>query len=256
MTEVGILMDGHNWHSTARPSCEIIFSGNKSRSGHFDSRNLDWNQNCTYIFIGKFNDVVHLSLFNYKLKSPSYQSMIELFDGPILERNKPMKKICSPSIKHARDSSGKFQLYQTFLSSGNILSLLFRRFAALSSQPEQEFIDGAYVFHDGACSAWNISFHKYSEQNTDRTGTELYTFCSRDGYKNYSLPWKLNIVVIKLTAMTRRPPQFQIKWRSQIVRANTRTAGPVPEMASQATVCTHLHFLIVFLLLINNLTHR
>ncbi|XP_075210689.1 uncharacterized protein LOC142318047 [Lycorma delicatula] len=74
--------------------------------------------------------------------------MIELFDGPILERNKPMKKICSPSIKHARDSSGKFQLYQTFLSSGNILSLLFRRFAALSSQPEQEFIDGAYVFHD------------------------------------------------------------------------------------------------------------
>ncbi|XP_075213975.1 uncharacterized protein LOC142320176 isoform X2 [Lycorma delicatula] len=107
MTEVGILMDGHNWHSTARPSCEIIFSGNESRSGHFDSRNLDWNQNCTYIFTGKFNDVVHLSLFNYKLKSPSYQSMIELFDGPILERNKPMKKICSPSIKHARDSSGK-----------------------------------------------------------------------------------------------------------------------------------------------------
>lgn len=29
------------------------------------------------------------------------------------------------------------------------MSILFRRFAALSSQSEAEFLDGAYVFHDG-----------------------------------------------------------------------------------------------------------
>ncbi|XP_039276510.1 uncharacterized protein LOC111054673 isoform X1 [Nilaparvata lugens] len=136
--------------STARPACELVFNGNESRSGHFDSRKESWHQNCSFVFIGKPSDVVHVSLFNYKLKSPSCQSTIEIYDGLQSEGRKPTKKICSPSTKHAQDPSGKFHEQQLFVSSGPVLNILLRRMPThqTSSQSEQEFLDGAYVFHD------------------------------------------------------------------------------------------------------------
>lgn len=62
---------------------------------------------------------------------------------------------------------------------------------------EVRFVMNFYLILTGPCSAWNLSLHEYSEPSPERLGAHLYTFCSRDGYKNYSLPWKLNIVVIK-----------------------------------------------------------
>ncbi|XP_050539995.1 uncharacterized protein LOC126904792 isoform X2 [Daktulosphaira vitifoliae] len=76
------------------------------------------------------------------------------------------------------------------------------------------------------CSAWNISVHEYSEKTDDRAGLELYTFCSREKNSTNTLPWQTNIVVIKLKAMTQTPPQYFIKWRSEIdkIRLSGSTA--------------------------------
>lgn len=82
------------------------------------------------------------------------------------------------------------------------------------------------------CSAWNISLHEFSPSATDSgnagVGELLHTFCPRDKHKSYSLPWKLNTVVVRLRLMSRTPAQYRIKWRSQVVRANTRLANPTP----------------------------
>lgn len=57
---------------------------------------------------------------------------------------------------------------------------------------------GFFLF-SGPCSAWNISVHEYSASIEDHNhlGELLYTFCSRDKHKTYSLPWKLNTVVVR-----------------------------------------------------------
>lgn len=46
----------------------ITFYGNESRSGHFDSRSHQCGHNCSFYFIGKPNDVIHLTLLNYHLR--------------------------------------------------------------------------------------------------------------------------------------------------------------------------------------------
>ncbi|KAK1131631.1 hypothetical protein K0M31_017921 [Melipona bicolor] len=45
------------------------------------------------------------------------------------------------------------------------------------------------------CTAWNLTIHEYSK-NGDPAGPRLYTFCSRNTHKNFTLPWKTNTVVI------------------------------------------------------------
>lgn len=451
--------------STAqRGNCDVTLHENESRSGHFDTRSHDWSQLCRFVFRGRPTDVVHVSLFNYKLRSRSCNTVIEIWDGvaggspssTTNRRHKPMHKICSPQTRYARDHGGSFLEHQTFVSSGPSLTLAVRRTAGSSrenSGKDLEFVDGAFLFHDeqtlgtlqpsticdvsfyglsspaggtvsnpggqhlywnvegalrctqqfvpaanqsvavsvrslgrltvgqgcetrcgdtgcecapdprsnrpydhlmlqseegrtlaclcGAhldttmmpvtvrswtqltlvysvagyswntkgfdfsatyaferdascglntvmaqsgeirseevnigharaanvsviaelnhfyhqscvwildsnverqlfidlasnqsrpCGAWNISVHEYSPATDDAThlGELLYTFCPRDRHKTYSLPWKLNTVVVRLRVMSRTPPQFRIKWRSQVVRANTRLASPTP----------------------------
>lgn len=467
-----------------RGNCDIAIYENESRSGHFDTRGHDWSHLCRFIFKGRSTDVVHVSLFNYKLRTRSCNTIIEIWDGVGgssggaaagpggSRRHKPMHKICSPQTKYARDHGGSFLEHQTFVSSGPTLTLVVRRTAANRESAfagkDLEFMDGAYLFHDeqtlgtlqpsticdvsfyglsspaggtisnpggqhlywnvegalrctqqfvpaanqsvtvsvrllgrlaaghcetrcgdagcecapdahsnrpydhlllqsdegrvlvclcGAqldiaalpvtvrswtqltlvysvasyswntkgfdftatyaferdascglntimaqsgeirsedvssttsannssaavattvtaaavaalpsgspelnhffqqscvwildsnverqlfielssnqsrpCGAWNISVHEYSPATDDGThlGELLYTFCPRDRHKSYSLPWKLNTVVVRLRVMSRTSPQYRIKWRSQVVRANTRLASPTP----------------------------
>ncbi|XP_024947833.1 uncharacterized protein LOC107274742 isoform X2 [Cephus cinctus] len=77
------------------------------------------------------------------------------------------------------------------------------------------------------CAAWNLTIHEYSK-NGDPAGPKLYTFCSRDQHKNFTLDWKMNTAVVRLQALSRTPPQYTMKWRSDFVTANTRKSGPSP----------------------------
>ncbi|CAH0383384.1 unnamed protein product [Bemisia tabaci] len=428
---------GNNSHN----GCGIQILANDSRTGHFNSRPLEHHRNCSIVFVGNPNDVVHLSVFNYKLKAPACQSYLELYDGPI-GRNKPMKRICSPQSKHARDASGKFHSHETLMSSGNTFSILLHRLLG-ETYADVEHIDGPYAFHDeqkdgtlapdtlcntdyygenslsngqitnpenqqiywnvegrlvcahrfipalnqsitlkitslklsnepgcqtecgdagcrcntdlvslshvdhllfmhdngaqisclcgnfhedwlpvsirswsplrlvysvahyswtaqgfnyktdysfnldGACghhvisnhsgslhstrivgggelnyyyhqicsctldsnvdrqltlelatsqnrpcTVWNFTLYEYSEGSSDHLGPIIHTFCPRDKHKVYNLAWRLNVVVIKLTAMTRTLPQYFIKWQSQVVRANTRISGQTSSILS------------------------
>lgn len=54
-----------------------------------------------------------------------------------------------------------------------------------------------YNYTLGPCTAWNISIHEYSERSDDKAGQILYTFCPRDKNATNTLPWQMNIVVIK-----------------------------------------------------------
>ncbi|XP_018312084.1 uncharacterized protein [Mycetomoellerius zeteki] len=77
------------------------------------------------------------------------------------------------------------------------------------------------------CTAWNLTIHEY-RKNGDPAGIRLHTFCSRDTHKNFTLPWKMNTVVVRLQALGRTAPQYTMRWRSQTVIANTRKSGPSP----------------------------
>lgn len=138
----------------SRGNCDIVLRENESRSGHFDTRGYDWSSLCRFVFLGRPADVVHISLFNYKLRARACTTAIEIYDGAPPTR-KPIRKICSPQTKHARDRGGSFLEHQTFVSSGSALTLVLRRQAAAAtttgathSAAEAEFVDGAYLFHD------------------------------------------------------------------------------------------------------------
>ncbi|XP_044740957.1 uncharacterized protein LOC123302190 [Chrysoperla carnea] len=422
-----------------KTTCDVFISGNNSRSGHFDTRSKEYNPFCRIVFRGSPTDVIHLSMFNYRLKAPACRSVIEIYDGNVEDGIKPFKKLCSPITKMARDSHGKFIEQQTFISKGNTFTLILRRNAPSTNLEDVDYVDGAYLFHDEQiggtlqpdkmcdvhyygmsspsvgtidnpvdqhlfwnvngqlkcvqqfipaanqsititirtlgqmkgfdgthcqtqcgdngcqcvadttpldqidhlllmsddnipltclcgnfqaewlpvivrswsplhviysvaqytwsnkgysfsavysfitdgecghhtythlvgeidsknltsnghfnnfyhlncvwildstvqrqliieatsiqnrpCTAWNISIHEYSP---DSDGELLHTFCSRDKHKIYSLPWKTATAVIRLKALTRKQPQFLLKWRSQMVRSNTRLVNPTP----------------------------
>jgi hypothetical protein len=48
--------------------CDILISGNNTRSGHFDTREHEWHPICRLVFQGRQTDVVHVSFFNYRLR--------------------------------------------------------------------------------------------------------------------------------------------------------------------------------------------
>ncbi|PSN57357.1 hypothetical protein C0J52_02910 [Blattella germanica] len=88
-----------------------------------------------------------------EFRSPSCQSVVEIYDGPAEEGVKPAKRICSPLTKHARDPSGRFLEQQTFVSSDNMLTVVLRRLGppprnSENSDSDAEFLDGAFLFHD------------------------------------------------------------------------------------------------------------
>lgn len=97
--------------------------------------------------------------FDY-FRAPSCQSVIEIVDGewsnmPSSNYNpdKQLMKLCSPAERLARDESGKFVDHRTMVSRGPTLTLVLRRSAHPPSHsnknPDTEFLDGAYTFHDG-----------------------------------------------------------------------------------------------------------
>ncbi|XP_015839318.2 uncharacterized protein LOC658825 [Tribolium castaneum] len=428
--------------------CDILISGNNTRSGHFDTREHEWHPICRLVFQGRQTDVVHVSFFNYRLRTALCKSVIEIIDNKVEDKRSIMDRICSPVVKQARDHDSRSVEQKTYLSTGSTMIITFKRPSAPLSTNEAEFLAGAYFFHDEQisgtmqpnglcdvkfngvnsplagmidnpgtqhlywnidgplscrqqfvpssnqsitikvqsiekmskepscvtqcgdngcrcvsssplktidhlvlladnnlniaclcgsfqseglpvsartwgsltviysvahytwtkkgfgfsasyafntdticgqhiytihsgeitmknltppenlnhfyqqsctwtlhsnverqlelditsnqnrpCTAWNISIHEYSPTNNQHLGDQIHTFCSRDNHKLYLLPWKLNTVVVRLFTLSRTLPQFKIKWKSQVVRANTRFVG-APSAAPNAVSST------------------
>ncbi|XP_017786083.1 PREDICTED: uncharacterized protein LOC108569152 [Nicrophorus vespilloides] len=452
--------------TTAAPNftgCDILISGNNTRSGQFDTREYDWYPICRITFRGRPSDVVHISFFNLRLRSPSCRTVVEVFDGALEIRKNMLERLCSPQVKQSRDPDDLHS--KRLLSSRNEMVIFFQRPNAPLGTNEAEFLAGRYFFHDEQisgtvlpagmcdviykgstspsagmidnpstqhlywnmegpllctqkfvpaanqsitlkvisleqmvkepacvtqcgdhgcrcvssspiskidhvlivnddtwkvaclcgsyqhewlpvsvrswasltlvysvahytwkkkgfdisasytfnmdtvcgeqvytlhtgeivlnnltptenlnhfyeqsctwtlhsnverqleldisssqnrpCAAWNVSIHEYSASSSYKhLGEVLHTFCSRDAHKVYLLPWKVSTVIVRLRTLSRTLPQFKVKWRSHVVRANTRFGGaptPAPNADSTSSAGTLAASLIIIMMLL------
>ncbi|XP_074106935.1 uncharacterized protein LOC141532480 [Cotesia typhae] len=102
---------------------------------------------------------------------------------------------------------------------------------------------------DRPCTSWNLTIHEYT-RSANPLGQRLYTFCSRDKHKNFTLPWKMNTAIIRLQALSRTAPQYVIKWRSVTTLGSTRKNQPSPApdyvlKSSQSTISINNYYTIV-----------
>ncbi|KAJ8736263.1 hypothetical protein PYW08_006919 [Mythimna loreyi] len=147
--------------SSARMGCGATvraYGPGGARSGHFDSRAGPWRSQCVIHLLGAPTDVVQVSLFNYNLRLPSCRSHIEILEGvhefggrgerDRSERgDRALLRVCGPAVREARDPAGRFLIRQAVTSKGANLTILVRR-ATQQTPDEEEFVDGAFAFHD------------------------------------------------------------------------------------------------------------
>lgn len=62
--------------------------------------------------------------------------------------DRALLRVCGPAVREARDPSGRFLIRQAVTSKGANLTILVRR-ATQQTPDEEEFVDGAFAFHDG-----------------------------------------------------------------------------------------------------------
>lgn len=66
-------------------------------------------------------------------------------------------------------------------------------------------------------------------------GSLLHQFCPRDKHKQFTLPWNVKTIVIKIQAMTRTAPLYTVRWKSQVVRQKVQSLTPAPNVVSSST---------------------
>lgn len=62
--------------------------------------------------------------------------------------DKALLRVCGQTVREARDPAGRFLVRQAITSKTSNLTILVRR-ATSQSVDDEEFVDGAFVFHDG-----------------------------------------------------------------------------------------------------------
>lgn len=62
--------------------------------------------------------------------------------------DRALLRVCGPALREARDPSGQFLDRQAVTSKGANLTILIRR-AGSQVAEDEEFVDGAFSFHDG-----------------------------------------------------------------------------------------------------------
>lgn len=78
------------------------------------------------------------------------------------------------------------------------------------------------------CTAWNLTIHEYKKEEGSPEEPRLYTFCSRDGHRSFTLPAGVNNAIVKLQALGRTAPQYVMKWRSERNFTVYRKHGELP----------------------------
>lgn len=86
-------------------------------------------------------------------------------------------RVCGPSVREARDSSGRFLPRQAVISKAANMTILVRR-AATQVQEDEEYLDGAFVFHD---RMYRLLLEMF---------VDLNTYISRDISKGYNIVYR------------------------------------------------------------------
>jgi len=104
-----------------------------------------------------------------------------------------------------------------------------------------------------SCTAWNISLHEYSpvEDEKQHAGMLLHQFCPRDKHKQFTLPWNVKTVVIKVQAMTRTAPLYTVKWKSQVIRQKIQSLTPAPNVISKSPSTYGTQFTLISLVIVS-----